>query len=208
MTARIIDGKALSSACAEGFKQRVGKLVEQGLQPGLAVILVGDNPASRVYVSSKVKACESAACAPSTSPARRCRRGRSPRHHRPPQCRPGRATDQLPLPSHIDNRNVLEAISVHKDVDGFHLYNVGGLVVGSTIFPPTPYGVQLLLDTTGTDVAGRNVVVVGASIVGKRGPDAAAARGHRHHLPRQNPRPGPAHHPRRHPHRRRRQRPG
>jgi methylenetetrahydrofolate dehydrogenase (NADP+)/methenyltetrahydrofolate cyclohydrolase len=76
---------------------------------------------------------------------------------------------QLPLPPHIDGRKVLEAISVHKDVDGFHLYNVGGLVVGNTIFPPcTPYGVQLLLDTTGTDVAGKNVVVVGASnIVGK-----------------------------------------
>jgi methylenetetrahydrofolate dehydrogenase (NADP+)/methenyltetrahydrofolate cyclohydrolase len=76
---------------------------------------------------------------------------------------------QLPLPPHIDPRRVLEAISVNKDVDGFHLYNVGGLVVGNTIFPPcTPYGVQLLLDTTGTEVAGKNVVVVGASnIVGK-----------------------------------------
>ncbi|MBS0371163.1 MAG: bifunctional methylenetetrahydrofolate dehydrogenase/methenyltetrahydrofolate cyclohydrolase, partial [Proteobacteria bacterium] len=76
---------------------------------------------------------------------------------------------QLPLPPHIEPRSVLEAISVHKDVDGFHLYNVGGLVVGNTIFPPcTPYGVQLLLDATGTDVTGKNVVVVGASnIVGK-----------------------------------------
>lgn len=76
---------------------------------------------------------------------------------------------QLPLPPHIDMRRVLEAIAVEKDVDGFHLYNVGGLVVGNTIFPPcTPYGVQLLLETTGIEVAGKNVVVVGASnIVGK-----------------------------------------
>ena len=76
---------------------------------------------------------------------------------------------QLPLPPHIQIGQVLEAISVHKDVDGFHLYNVGALVTGNSIFPPcTPYGVQLLLDTTGIDVAGKNVVVVGASnIVGK-----------------------------------------
>jgi methylenetetrahydrofolate dehydrogenase (NADP+)/methenyltetrahydrofolate cyclohydrolase len=172
MTAQIIDGKALSKRLRIGFRQRVGKLVEQGVSPGLAVIVVGDNPASKVYVGNKVKACEEC--------------GVVSFHH-------AFAADvaeaevlaaiktlnadhsvhgilvQLPLPAHVDVRRILEAISVDKDVDGFHLYNVGGLVVGNTIFPPcTPYGVQLLLETTGIDVVGKNVVVVGASnIVGK-----------------------------------------
>nr|MBL8412713.1 bifunctional methylenetetrahydrofolate dehydrogenase/methenyltetrahydrofolate cyclohydrolase FolD [Dechloromonas sp.] len=172
MAARIIDGKALSRRLREEFRGRVGKLATQGVVPGLAVILVGDNPASRVYVGNKVKAC--AEC------------GVASFHHALPAeaseaevlaCIDRLNADpavngilvQLPLPPHIDVRKVLEAIAVDKDVDGFHLYNVGGLVVGNTIFPPcTPYGVQLLLETTGTEVAGKNVVVVGASnIVGK-----------------------------------------
>ena len=172
MTAQIIDGKALSKQLRVGFRARVEKLVEQGVRPGLAVILVGDNPASRVYVGNKVKACEEcgvrslhvALPADTTEAemlARIAQLNADPTVHG--------ILIQLPLPEHIDVRRVLEAISVHKDVDGFHLYNVGGLVVGNTIFPPcTPYGVQLLLDTTGTEVAGKNVVVVGASnIVGK-----------------------------------------
>ena len=172
MTAQIIDGKALSRQLREGFKTRVAALVEQGLTPGLAVILVGDNPASRVYVGNKIKACEECGvrsfhialpddAAEAAVLATIARLNADPAVHG--------ILIQLPLPPHIDGRKVLEAISVHKDVDGFHLYNVGGLVVGNTIFPPcTPYGVQLLLDTTGTDVAGKNVVVVGASnIVGK-----------------------------------------
>ena len=172
MTAQIIDGKALSKQLRVGFRERVGRLVEQGVRPGLAVILVGDNPASRVYVGNKVKACEECGvrslhvALPADTPesemlARIAQLNADPTVHG--------ILIQLPLPEHIDVRRVLEAISVHKDVDGFHLYNVGGLVVGNTIFPPcTPYGVQLLLDTTGTEVAGKNVVVVGASnIVGK-----------------------------------------
>ena len=172
MAAQIIDGKALSKRLREEYRLRVDNLLAQGITPGLAVILVGDNPASRVYVANKVKAC--AEC------------GVASFHHALPA--DASETDvldrirqlnddptvhgilvQLPLPAHIDVSKVLEAISVDKDVDGFHLYNVGGLVVGNTIFPPcTPYGVQLLLDTTGTEVAGKNVVVVGASnIVGK-----------------------------------------
>jgi methylenetetrahydrofolate dehydrogenase (NADP+)/methenyltetrahydrofolate cyclohydrolase len=172
MTAQIIDGKALSRRLRVGFRERVERLKERGVAPGLAVILVGDNPASRVYVGNKIKACEEC--------------GLRSLHV-------GLAVDvseaevlatiqrlnddgsihgilvQLPLPPHIQIARVLEAISVHKDVDGFHLYNVGALVTGTSIFPPcTPYGVQLLLDTTGIDVAGKNVVVVGASnIVGK-----------------------------------------
>ena len=172
MSAQIIDGKALAKSLRAKFRQRVQTLAAQGVQPGLAVILVGDNPASRVYVGNKIKACEEC--------------GVQSFHH----ALPGEATEaqvleliarlnadpavhgilvQLPLPAHIDVRRVIEGIAVDKDVDGFHLYNVGGLVVGNTIFPPcTPYGVELLLETTGVDVAGKNAVVVGASnIVGK-----------------------------------------
>jgi len=171
-TAQIIDGKALAKSLRIKFRERVEVLKSKGVTPGLAVILVGDNPASRVYVGNKVKACEEC--------------GVTSFHHAVPEDTPEsevlaliarlNADDsvhgiliQLPLPPHIDVRRVLEAISVNKDVDGFHLYNVGGLVVGNTIFPPcTPYGVQLLLETTGIDVAGKNAVIVGASnIVGK-----------------------------------------
>lgn len=172
MTAQIIDGKAISKRLRVEFKTRVEKLVAQGVSPGLAVIIVGDNPASKVYVGNKIKACEECGVV-------------SFHHGFPAEMSEAdilaviRSLNsdqkvhgilvQLPLPSHIDVRRILEAISVDKDVDGFHLYNVGGLVVGNTIFPPcTPYGVQLLLETTGIDVAGQNVVVVGASnIVGK-----------------------------------------
>jgi len=172
MVARIIDGKALSKQLRVGFRERVARLVEQGVQPGLAVILVGDSAASKVYVGNKIKACEECGV-------------RSLHIALPADASEAEVLAtierlnadvgihgilvQLPLPAHIQVARVLEAISVHKDVDGFHLYNVGALVTGNSIFPPcTPYGVQLLLDTTGIDVAGQNVVVVGASnIVGK-----------------------------------------
>lgn len=172
MTAQLIDGKALSKILREDFRRRVDLLKTQGVTPGLAVILVGDNPASRVYVGNKVKACEECGVVsfhhalPSDSPEAEVlalieRLNGDPAVHG--------ILIQLPLPPQIDVRRVLEAIDVQKDVDGFHLYNVGGLVVGNTIFPPcTPYGVQLLLETTGTEVVGKNVVIVGASnIVGK-----------------------------------------
>ena len=172
MSARIIDGKALSKQLRVGFRERVARLKEQGVQPGLAVILVGDSAASKVYVGNKIKACEECGV-------------RSLHLALPADASEAEVLAtierlnadagihgilvQLPLPAHIQVARVLEAISVHKDVDGFHLYNVGALVTGNSIFPPcTPYGVQLLLDTTGIDVAGQNVVVVGASnIVGK-----------------------------------------
>ena len=172
MTAQIIDGKALSRRLRTGFRERVERLKAQGVQPGLAVILVGENPASQVYVGNKIKACEECGVhslhvglAADASEAEVLatieRLNADPTVHG--------ILVQLPLPPHIQVARVLEAISVHKDVDGFHLYNVGALVTGNSIFPPcTPYGVQLLLDTTGIDVAGQNVVVVGASnIVGK-----------------------------------------
>lgn len=172
MTARIIDGKALSKQLRTGFRERVERLKTQGVQPGLAVILVGENPASQVYVGNKIRACEecgvhslhvglAADVSEADVLATIERLNTDPTVHG--------ILVQLPLPPHIQVARVLEAISVHKDVDGFHLYNVGALVTGNSIFPPcTPYGVQLLLDTTGIDVAGQNVVVVGASnIVGK-----------------------------------------
>ncbi|MEW6445785.1 MAG: bifunctional methylenetetrahydrofolate dehydrogenase/methenyltetrahydrofolate cyclohydrolase FolD [Pseudomonadota bacterium] len=170
--ARIIDGKTLARRVRESFRPRVAALAEKGVQPGLAVILVGDNPASKVYVGNKIRACEECGIRSLhiSLPVDTCetdvlnaidRLNRDPSVHG--------ILVQLPLPTGIDVRRVLESIDVDKDVDGFHLYNVGGLVVGQTIFPPcTPYGVQLLLETTGIDVTGQHVVVVGASnIVGK-----------------------------------------
>jgi methylenetetrahydrofolate dehydrogenase (NADP+) / methenyltetrahydrofolate cyclohydrolase len=172
MTAKIIDGLALAKSLRVKFRDRVAVLAACGVQPGLAVILVGDDPASKVYVGNKVKACEDC--------------GVASFHHRLAadaaeaevlaligQLNADPAVHgilvQLPLPPRIDVRRVIEGIAVDKDVDGFHLYNVGGLVVGNSIFPPcTPYGVELLLETTGVEVAGKNVVIVGASnIVGK-----------------------------------------
>ena len=172
MTAQIIDGKALAKTLRIKFRERVNTLRASGVQPGLAVVLVGENPASKVYVGNKVKACEDCGVASfhhaipaETSEADVValitRLNADPLVHG--------ILVQLPLPAHIDVRRVIEAIDVNKDVDGFHLYNVGGLVVGNSIFPPcTPYGVQLLLETTGIEVAGKNAVIVGASnIVGK-----------------------------------------
>jgi len=172
MTAQIIDGKHLARRLRTRFRERVTALSARGIVPGLAVVLVGDNPASQVYVANKVKACEESGV-------------RSFMHRFPADCAETALLDriaglnidpathgilvQLPLPPQVEVRRVLEGIVVDKDVDGFHLYNVGALVIGNSIFPPcTPYGVQLLIETTGIDVAGKNVVVVGTSnIVGK-----------------------------------------
>jgi methylenetetrahydrofolate dehydrogenase (NADP+)/methenyltetrahydrofolate cyclohydrolase len=136
------------------------------------VILVGESPASALYVRNKIRACEEVGIKSKTIRLP-VDVSESTLLERIDALNVDTAIHgilvQLPLPPHINLRRVLERISVHKDVDGFHLYNVGGLVVGNTIFPPcTPYGVQLLLDSEGIDVAGKNVVVVGASnIVGK-----------------------------------------
>jgi methylenetetrahydrofolate dehydrogenase (NADP+) / methenyltetrahydrofolate cyclohydrolase len=172
VTAAILDGLALARSVRAECRPRVQQLTAAGMRPGLAVILVGDVAASAVYVRNKAKACEDV--------------GIDSRVIRMPatvseeyllaSIEDLNADDgihgilvQLPLPPQVSLRRVLEAIAVEKDVDGFHLYNVGGLVVGSTIFPPcTPYGVQLLLDSEGIDVEGKNVVIIGASnIVGK-----------------------------------------
>jgi methylenetetrahydrofolate dehydrogenase (NADP+)/methenyltetrahydrofolate cyclohydrolase len=173
MTARIIDGKAVARKLRAEYAARVQQLKERhGLQPGIAVILVGDNPASQVYVRNKVTACREAGIhseeyrLPADTPepellARIDALNADPNVHG--------ILVQLPLPPQITVSHVLERIAAEKDVDGFHLYNVGGLITGNTIFPPcTPYGVTKLLEHERVPIAGQNVVVVGASnIVGK-----------------------------------------
>lgn len=172
MTARIIDGNKVAAQVRAGYKERVARLARHGITPGLAVVMVGENPASRVYVGNKAKACKEVgvhseicqfpADAPQETVLRRIAAlNADPSIHG--------IIVQLPLPPRFDMRPILEAIDLKKDVDGFHLYNVGGLVIGDTVFPPcTPYGVQVLLESTGVALEGQNVVVVGASnIVGK-----------------------------------------
>jgi methylenetetrahydrofolate dehydrogenase (NADP+)/methenyltetrahydrofolate cyclohydrolase len=171
--ARIIDGKAVARKLRAEYASRVeNQKSPHGVQPGIAVILVGDNPASQVYVRNKIQACKETGI-------------HSELYHMPAGTQEAEllaridALDadpnvhgilvQLPLPAHINVSHVLERIAVQKDVDGFHLYNVGGLVTGNTVFPPcTPYGVQKLLEYEKVPIEGQNVVVVGASnIVGK-----------------------------------------
>ena len=173
MSARVIDGKAIAAKIKEEQKQRILRLQQQhGVRPGLAVILVGNDPASQVYVRNKVTACKFVGIhselveLPVTATqdqllSRIDALNTDPTIHG--------ILVQLPLPPQIDVHSVLERIDFHKDVDGFHLYNVGGLITGNTVFPPcTPYGVQKILEHEQIPVEGRNVVVVGASnIVGK-----------------------------------------
>ena len=173
MSATVIDGKAVARKIRAEIAQRVEQMVgREGVRPGLTVILVGADPAAQLYVRNKISACrevgirsELIELAADVTQAELLRRidalNADPAVHG--------ILVQLPLPRHIEMPAVLERISAVKDVDGFHLYNVGALVTGNTIFPPcTPYGVQKLLEHEGIDVEGRNVVVVGASnIVGK-----------------------------------------
>ena len=173
MTAKIIDGNAVARAIRDDCRQRVQRIVAQaGAPPGLAVILVGSDPASRIYVRNKIRACADVGI-------------RSFRFDYPIDVKQDEVVAkiaelnddpsvhgilvQLPLPASFDMARILHTISADKDVDGFHLYNVGGLVVGGTVFPPcTPYGVLKLLEHEHISLEGKNVVVVGASnIVGK-----------------------------------------
>ncbi len=172
MTAKIIDGKAIAHQVRLDWKVRVESLRGKGVVPGLAMIIVGDNAASKVYVRHKTKACadigihsEVHAFADDATEAMLLDRiaalNADPKIH-------GMLV-QLPLPPHLEVRAVIEAIAVHKDVDGFNLYNVGALVASETVFPPcTPFGVLCMLEYSKIPIAGQNVVVVGASnIVGK-----------------------------------------
>ena len=172
MVAKVIDGHAVARQVREQCRLQAQALKARGVVPGLAVVIVGDDPASKVYVANKVKACNEvglqstvyafAADTPdAVVEAEIVRLNADPRVHG--------ILVQLPLPKHFDARRVLAAISSDKDVDGFHLYNVGALVQGETLFPPcTPFGVQKMLEFENIPVEGQNVVVVGASnIVGK-----------------------------------------
>ena len=172
MTAQIIDGKALAAQVRTEVTQRVAALKAQGVTPGLAVILVGDNPASQVYVRNKVKACEDsglysvlekhdASMTEAELLARVEALNNDPSIHG--------ILVQLPLPAHIDAQKVIEAISPAKDVDGFHIASAGALMTGMPGFwPCTPYGCMKMLESIGYELKGKHAVVIGRSnIVGK-----------------------------------------
>jgi len=172
MAAKIIDGKSLAAELRNSLKAAVASLAARGARPGLAAILAGDDPASRVYVRNKARACEETGV-------------RSDVHAFPldvsedalleriAQLNAERAVHgilvQLPLPRHLDAQRILAAVSPAKDVDGFHAANLGALLQGRPGFVPgTAAGVMRLLEHAGVPLAGRHAVVVGRStIVGK-----------------------------------------
>jgi methylenetetrahydrofolate dehydrogenase (NADP+)/methenyltetrahydrofolate cyclohydrolase len=172
MTAQLIDGNALSKQLRAQVATDTAALKAKGLTPGLAVVLVGDNQASQVYVRNKVKACEDAGLhsvlekyeATMTEADLLARvealNNDSSIHG---------ILVQLPLPAHIDAQKVIEAISPAKDVDGFHIASAGALMTGMPGFwPCTPYGCMKMLESIGYDLKGKHAVVIGRSnIVGK-----------------------------------------
>ncbi|MEY2893340.1 MAG: bifunctional methylenetetrahydrofolate dehydrogenase/methenyltetrahydrofolate cyclohydrolase FolD [Pseudomonadota bacterium] len=173
MTAQLIDGNALSQQVRAEVAQRAAALTARGVTPGLAVIMVGENPASAVYVRNKVKACQDnglhsvlehypATMTEAELLARVDALNTDPRIHG--------ILVQLPLPKHIDDHQVIEAISPDKDVDGFHVASAGALMVGEVGFKAcTPYGCMKMLESIGLkDLRGKHAVVIGRSnIVGK-----------------------------------------
>ena len=171
-TAKLIDGNALSRQLRTEVASRTVVLKQKGITPGLAVVLVGENPASQVYVRNKVKACQESGL------------------HSVLEQHPASMTEaallalvdtlnndpsihgilvQLPLPAHIDAQKVIESISPTKDVDGFHVNSAGALMVGQPGFwPCTPYGCMKMLESIGFELKGKHAVVIGRSnIVGK-----------------------------------------
>jgi len=170
--ANVIDGKAIAADLREEIKADTEELIAQGVTPGLAVVLVGEDPASRVYVSMKEKACAEAGIF-SDEYKLSAKTSEADLLDLIAKLNADERIDgilvQLPLPDHIDEAKVLDAISPNKDVDGFHPYNVGRLATGNPVFQPcTPYGVMKMLERTGVDLKGKEVVVVGRSnIVGK-----------------------------------------
>jgi methylenetetrahydrofolate dehydrogenase (NADP+)/methenyltetrahydrofolate cyclohydrolase len=172
MSASLIDGKSIAHQFRGELGVRVQRLKGAGVTPGLAVVIVGEDPASKVYVRNKALACEAIgmhsevhALAADTTQANLVaflrRLNQDARIHG--------ILVQLPLPKHMNARAVIEAIDPDKDVDGFHYRNVGSLVVGEPAFYPcTPWGVMKMLEEEGVPIAGRHAVVVGRSnIVGK-----------------------------------------
>ncbi|HEY3076315.1 MAG TPA: bifunctional methylenetetrahydrofolate dehydrogenase/methenyltetrahydrofolate cyclohydrolase FolD, partial [Burkholderiales bacterium] len=172
MAARILDGKSLAAQVRVAVKREVEALAQRGIRPGLAVLLAGDNPASRVYVRNKVRACEETGV-------------RSELYELPANVSEEALLDrvltlnddpdihgilvQLPLPKQIDAHKVLETIAPAKDIDGFHESNLGALLAGRPrMVPCTPAGVMRLLEHAGVPLAGSHAVVIGRSnIVGK-----------------------------------------
>ena len=172
MSAHIIDGNALAQHWREQVARDCVDLQARGVKPGLAVLLVGDNPASQVYVRNKVKACEQAGLhsvleqlpadlSESDLLARVEALNRDPLIHG--------ILVQLPLPAHIDAHKVIEAIDPAKDVDGFHVASAGALMTGMPGFwPCTPHGCMKMLESIGYTLSGKHAVVIGRSnIVGK-----------------------------------------
>ena len=169
---KIIDGKAVSAQVKEEIRQEVSKLKSEGIEIGLAVVIVGDDPASKVYVRNKEKACELVGI-------------NSYKYELPAETTEGELLElveklnnddkvdgilvQLPLPAHLDDKIIINNIRPDKDVDAFHPVNVGHIMVGDYSFLPcTPAGVMKLIESTGVDVSGKECVVVGRSnIVGK-----------------------------------------
>ena len=172
MTARIMDGKALAAQVRASVKPAVERLGARGVRPGLAVIIAGDDPASRTYVRNKIKACADTGV-------------RSELHQLPSNITESALLDrvqalnadplvhgilvQMPLPKHIRSTSILDAVSPAKDVDGFHPANLGALVAGlRAVVPCTPAGVMRMLASANVPLAGRSAVVLGRStIVGK-----------------------------------------
>lgn len=172
MAAQILDGKSLAAQVRAQVKDSVAQLARRGIRPGLAVVLAGDNPASRVYVRNKARACEETGVRSSVLefPATVSESellgtvgdlNRDPAVHG--------ILVQLPLPPQVDAAKLLAAVSPHKDIDGFHTANLGALLAGQPgVVPCTPAGVMRLIDHAAIAVAGRRAVVIGRSnIVGK-----------------------------------------
>jgi methylenetetrahydrofolate dehydrogenase (NADP+)/methenyltetrahydrofolate cyclohydrolase len=172
MSALLIDGNALSQQMRADFAARTQSLIAQGVRPGLAVILVGENPASQVYVRNKVKACEQVgihsllekypqALSQADLLARVDALNNDPSVHG--------ILVQLPLPAHIDAQKIIEAIAPSKDVDGFHVASAGALMTGLPAYwPCTPHGCMKMLESIGYKLKGKHAVVIGRSnIVGK-----------------------------------------
>ncbi|MEQ1589024.1 MAG: bifunctional methylenetetrahydrofolate dehydrogenase/methenyltetrahydrofolate cyclohydrolase FolD [Gallionella sp.] len=172
MSAHIIDGKTIAQQVRAEWKVRADALKAHGITPGMAVIIVGNDPASKVYVANKVKACAelglySIHCELPADVTEAQLLNEVDALNNDPKIHG--ILVQLPLPKHLDANKVIEAINPDKDVDGFHQKNVGALVTGETPFPScTPYGVMVLLEKTGITIEGKHAVIVGRSnIVGK-----------------------------------------
>ncbi|MEW6189727.1 MAG: bifunctional methylenetetrahydrofolate dehydrogenase/methenyltetrahydrofolate cyclohydrolase FolD [Actinomycetota bacterium] len=172
MTAKIINGKEIASSIYRELSEEIKILKERNITPGLAVILVGEDPASMIYIRQKERACQNLGILSKKYPLSKdvsekellrliTDLNNDPSIHG--------ILVQLPLPDHIDTRKVLNAVDPQKDVDGFHPFNVGNLTIGEILYPPcTPHGVLELLRKMKIEIRGKDAVVVGRSnIVGK-----------------------------------------